>query len=145
MLNAFSQHRRVVLATLVLSALIAIVAAEANTSKDVGVGVAATQVVIDFPQPSIVERRAWEPDVTTLVKHAELYGRLLTSELALHSVAQRAGVPANQVSGVARLNSNVPQPLMQPESEVRASQIDASKKPYRLGLQPSTWRPILYV
>ena len=104
--HAFFRHRRLVIAALVASALIGLAAAKLNTSGNLVVGVAATQVMVDYPQPSIVERSAIDADVTTLIKHAELYSHLMTTEPALDAIARRAG--SRQASCQASRGSTQP-------------------------------------
>jgi hypothetical protein len=145
MSHAFSGQRRLVAAAIFISLLVALAAARENASGRLDLGVAATQVVVDFPSPSIVKRRALDQDIATLNKHAELYGRLLTTRPVLTAVAQRMRLRESDLSGVARLNTDVPQSLMQPESEQRASQIVASRAPYRLEMQSDAADPVLYI
>src|SRR5262249_4514872 len=71
------------LAVLILATLVGMVAAAYNARGHLEGGVATAHVMIDFPGPSIVDRRAMPQDVSTLQKHAELYARVLTSQDAL--------------------------------------------------------------
>jgi hypothetical protein len=97
------------------------------------------------PRPSIIERRALPQNVSTLQEHAELYGRLLTTTPVLQNVARHAGVPASELSGLARITIPVPVTLTQPDSELRASQIVDSRAQYRLEMQASPGEPILTI
>jgi hypothetical protein len=144
MLSRFA-HNRWLLVVLVTSTLIGAVCAKLNTSGNLQVAAAATHFMIDDPDASIVDRRALTQDVSTLQKRAELYARLTVTQPVLETVARRAGVPVDQLSGVARTTADVPIPLMEPGSEERASQIEDSRAPYRLELQSDPAEPILAV
>ena len=63
----------------------------------------------------------------------------------LEAIGKRAGLPADQISGVARTTADVPIPLIEPGSEERASQIRDSRAPYRLELQSDPAEPILAI
>ena len=56
-----------------------------------------------------------------------------------------AGVPADQLSGIARITEGEPHSLLQIGSEERANQIRASNAPYRLELQASPDEPVLTI
>jgi hypothetical protein len=133
------------LAVLAISTLVGGVCAKLNTSGNMQVAGASTHVLIDDPGPSIIERRALPQNVSTLQEHAELYGRLLTTTPVLQNVARHAGVPASELSGLARITIPVPVTLTQPDSELRASQIVDSRAQYRLEMQASPGEPILTI
>ena len=140
----FTPRTRRRLAVLAVAFLVGLVAAAYNSRGHLEGGVATTHVMIDYPGPSIVDRRALPQDVSTLQKHAELYARVLTSSDALDAVAKRAGIQPSQLSGVARLTAAAIA-FTQPDSEQRASQIVASWAPYRLELQSDRSEPILAI
>jgi hypothetical protein len=141
----FLNRNRLVLAVLVASTLIGAVCAQFNARGNLQVATAATHVLVDDPDASIVDRRALPQDVSTLQTRAELYARLMTTTPVLDAIGKRAGLPGDQISGVARITANVPIPLTQPGSEERADQIRASKAPYRLELQSDPGEPVLAV
>ena len=101
--------------------------------------------MIDDPDASILNRRALTQDVSTLQKRAEFYARLMTTTPVLDAIAHRAGLPPGQLSGVARMTADVPIPLVEPNSEERASQIRDSRAPYRLELQSDPAEPLLAI
>jgi hypothetical protein len=144
MLRPLVRHR-LVLAALVTSALIGAVCVKLNTSGNLVVGGAVTHVLVDDPDVSILDRSAVTQDVSTLQKRAELYGRLMTTPPVLELIAKRAGVPADQISGLARVTAVLPHTFLQPRSEQRANQIADSLAPYRLELQASAGEPILAI
>ena len=69
-------HHRTLLVVLLTSTLIAAVCAKLNTSGNLQVAAAATHIMIDDPDASIIDRRALTQDVGTLQKRAELYSSL---------------------------------------------------------------------
>lgn len=101
--NPFAR-RHLVIGVVALSALVGLVSAGLATGtlsllppklkpSPMGVAVAQTNVLVDTPPPSLLQRRALKPDHDTLVKHAELLGRVLVSPPALDRIAVRAGLP----------------------------------------------------
>jgi hypothetical protein len=139
-----SPRRRAVLIVLAMSTLVALVAAHLNTS-DRQVAAAGTHVMIDYPDTSIVQRLALSQHFSGLQKRAEFYGQLMVTTPVLERIARRAGIPADQISAVARTTVSVPRPLTEPGSEERASQIRDSRLPYRLDLQSDALEPVLAV
>jgi hypothetical protein len=140
----FLRHR-LLLAVLVTSTLIAAVCAKYNTRGNLTVGAASTHILVDDPDKSILDRRALPQDVLTLQKRAELYGSMMVTTPVLDAIGKRAGIPGDQISGVTRTTADVPVPLTQPGSEERASQILASRAPYRFELQSDPDEPILAI
>jgi hypothetical protein len=136
---------RLLVVVLVTSTLIGAVCAKVNTAGNLTVGAAATHVMIDDPDASIVDRRAMPQDVNSLEKRAEIYGRLLVTRPVLDAVGRRAGIAGDQISGVARTTAEVPIPLTEPGSEERASQIRGTRAPYRLELQSDPDEPVLAI
>jgi len=136
---------RLVLLVLVASTLVGAVCAKVNTRGHLQLGAAEARVMVDYPAPSIVDRRSLAQDISTLQKHAELYGQLLTTRPVLDAVARRMGIPPDSISGLSRITAEVPITLTQPDSELRASQIEASLAPYRLELQPDPEYPVLLI
>jgi hypothetical protein len=138
-------RKRALLALVVASTLIGALCAKVNTSGNLQVGAATTRIMVDDPAPSIVERQALPQDFSNLQRRAELYARLMTTQPVLDGIARRAGIPADQLSGVARTTADIPITLVEPGSEERANQIEDSRRPYRLELQSSPYEPILSV
>ena len=144
MLGVLQRHR-LLLAMLAVSTLVAGVCAKLNTSGDLVVGGAAAHVMIDYPDASIVDRSALPQDLRTLQNRAELYGRLMTTTPVLRAIAERAGVPANQLSGVADITADVPIQFSQAGSEQHASELQASRARYRLEMQADPYEPLLTI
>ena len=136
---------RWLLAVLVTSTLIGAVCAKLNTAGNLTVAAATTHVLVDDPDVSIVDRRALPQDVATLQKRAELYGRMMVTTPVIEAIGKRAGLPPDQIAGVGRTTADVPIPLTEPASEERASQIRATRAPYRLELQSDPGEPVLAI
>lgn len=144
MLRRLHRHR-LLFAMLVTSTLLGALGFKVATRGNLQVAAATTRILVDDPEPSILERQALPQDFTTLQKRAELYARLMTTQPVLEAIAQRAKVPADQLSGVARTTADIPITLVEPASEERANQIMTSRQPYRLELQSMPYEPILSI
>ena len=101
----FLKRRRLLLTLLAISTVVAAIAAKLNTSGNLVVAGATGHVLVDAPDLSIVDRSALPQDLSTLQARAELYGRLMTTTPVLDAIAKRAGIPANQISGIADIDS----------------------------------------
>lgn len=141
----FMKRRRLLLALLAISTVVAAIAAKVNTSGNLVVAGATSHVLVDDPDLSIVDRSALPQDLSTLQTRAELYGRLMTTTPVLNAIAKRAGIPANQISGVADTTANVPIQFSEAGSEEHASEFVASNASYRLELQADPSEPILSI
>lgn len=142
-----------------LSALVGVVSAALNVgviggfpprpqAANLQVAAATAYVAVDLPVglPSLAHGRAEPPDdLLTLVKRSELLGRIIVSPPVLDRIARRCGVPERDISGLGRTTANVPLALIEPDSERRASDIRASKAPYRLEVQGRPTRPVIDV
>lgn len=136
---------RLLALVVVVSTIVGAAAAKINTSGHIQVATATTHVMIDFPEPSIVYRRAFDQDLSTLRSRAELYGRMMVTRPVLRDIARRAGISPDEVSGIARTTGGVTVSLMQPDSEERAAQLRDASDPYRLEIQPDWQRPMLAI
>jgi hypothetical protein len=146
------RRRRLLLSGFALSTLVGILcAAVASGLLPPGAGssvresAATGHFLIDLPSPSVLERRGPLPAVETLVKHAELLGRVVASPPILERIADRAGIRRDRISATARTTADVPLALAEPGSEQRASEIVRSRKPYRLEIQSRLTTPIVDV
>jgi O-antigen ligase len=140
-------HKRLVAAMLAASTLMGVLAAIINVGSPQArqISAASTQVLIDTPAPGLVERRVLPQFYDSLVKRAELMGRVMASPPVLERAAKRLGVPADQIGAVSRDTGNIPHALSEPDSEERASEILLSKFPYRLEMQARPGSPIVGV
>jgi hypothetical protein len=139
-----------------LSALVGILAAAVNVGAigllppkvkpvRLQIAAAATRVLVDRPDPSVVYRRVLPPEIASLVKRTELLGRVMVSPPVLDRIAAHARIPREQLAGVARTTGDVPLALAEPGSEQRASEIVQARKPYRLEVQARPIWPILEI
>ena len=119
---------RLFLAVVALSTVVGLAAAKLNTSGRLHVAAAATHVLVDYPDPSIVKRRALPQHVSTLQRHADLLGRLIATPPVLKLVGRRVGISADEISARFR-TTDVEHSLTQPVSEERATQIGDSRTP----------------
>ena len=150
--------RRLLIAA-ALSALLGVVCAGLNTGvvsllppkvqgNTLQIAAAASHVSVDLPaaSPSLAHGRAEPPeDLLTLVKRAEILARIAVTPPVLQRIANRCQIPRDQLSGLGRTTANVPLALVEPDSERRASDIQASKAPYRLEVQGRPTRPVIDV
>ncbi len=148
---------RRVLALGALSAIVASGCAVANSGVIGGfppklrlnhlqIAAATSHVNVDMEagRPPLVQRRGTPPaDVRTLTYRAELLGRVMVGQPVLARVEKRCGIKAGQLSGLGRTTANVPIALTEPDSERRASEIHASRTPYRLEMQVRPLLPIV--
>jgi hypothetical protein len=129
-----------------VSAVVALACAVFSlVGRDTQVGGAATHVLLDGKKSWILDPNASSADFGGLAARAELLGNLIASPPVQQRIAQRIGIPVDQVAAVARTTANVTAVMREPDSEQRANQIVASRKPYRLETQADPARPILNI
>ena len=107
------------------------------------VSASSTQVLIDMPSPSVVNRDLFP--VGTLIRRAELLGQVMTSDPLIEDAGRRAGVPASEIGYDSRISANVPVDLTQPGAEERAAQLAHSGKHYSIEVQSRVNTPVLDV
>ena len=148
--------RSSLIAVVAVSALVGLVSAGLATgtlglfppklqSSSMGVAAAQTHVLVDTPPPSMVQRRALDQDHQTLIKHAELLGRVMTSPAVLDRMAARTGLSAGSVGGSARTTASVPDAFLEPGSEQRAADIGRSNLSYAVEAQARPTGPVIDV
>lgn len=149
-------ERRTLLIGVAVSALVGLVCAGLATGtlglfppkvkpSSMRVAAAQTHILVDAPPPSMLQRRALEQDLETLVKHAELLSRVIVSRDGLDRIAVRAGLPPGSVGGSGRVTTSVPEALVQPGSEERAADIGRSNLPYGVEVQVRPTSPVIDV
>jgi hypothetical protein len=149
-------ERRTLLIGVAVSALVGLVCAGLATGtlglfppkvkpSSMRVAAAQTHILVDAPPPSMLQRRALEQDLETLVKHAELLSRVIVSRQGLDRIAVRAGLPPGSVGGSGRVTTSVPEALVQPGSEERAADIGRSNLPYGVEVQVRPTSPVIDV
>jgi hypothetical protein len=147
-IGRFVVNRRWLLAMLLASAAVAAICTKLNTSGNLVVAGATSQVMIDYPNASIVDRSAVgsaQDDLALLQQHATLDASLITTPPVLDAIGKRMGVPGPEISGIADVTVPAPLQFTMAGSEEHASQLIASDAPYRLELQPSPSEPILTI
>jgi hypothetical protein len=105
------------------------------------VGAAATRVVVDTPESSIVTQFTTGTKFAGLTDRADVLGRIMASPPARRHLAREIGVPSSEIAAVSRLTANVPLRLREPGSEQRAAEIASSEDPFRLDIQPHPEEP----
>jgi hypothetical protein len=151
-----SARKRLLIGVVAFSALVGLVSAGLATgtlgllppklkSSPMGVAAAQTHVLVDTPPPSFEQRLALSQDLLTLVKHAELLGRVMVSPPVLDRIAARAGLPADSIGGFARITTSVPDALLEPGSEQRAADIGRSNLDYGVEVQARPESPVIDV
>ena len=113
--------------------------------RETQIGGAATHVLLDGQKSWILDPKASNTDFAGLAARAELLGNLIASPPVQQRIGRRIGVPANQIAAVSRTTANVTAVMREPDSEQRATQILAARKPYRLETQADPARPILSI
>ena len=111
--------------------------------SQMGVAAAQTHVLVDSPSPSAVQRKGLKPDYDTLIKHAELLGRVTVSPPVLDRIAARTGLRPGEVGGTARTTVSAPDALLEPGSEERAAHISRSKLLYAVEAQARPTAPVI--
>ncbi len=154
MARVHSQRQR--LLVIGCCALIALVCAVASvyhvgvlppklSSRHLDIAAAATRVTIDIPQPLVTNALAQDGDFQALDKRAALVGNLMSSEPVLARIAREARIEPSDVAAVTRITTGVQSAFTEPDSERRAAQIAAARKPYQLEVQPSQTLPLLSI
>lgn len=142
-----------------VSAVVGMLAAVINTGivggippkprlHNLDIAAATTYLDVDTPasMPSLAHGSNASPeDLATYVKRAELLGRVLVTPPVLGRMAARCGIPRTQISGKGWTTANVPFVFTEPDSEQRASDIEASKAPYQIQVQARPTVPIIDV
>jgi hypothetical protein len=154
MARVHSQRQRL----LVISccALIALVCAVASVShigvlppklglRHLDIAAASSRVTIDVPKPLITNALAQDGDFQALNRRAALVGNLMSSEPVRTRIAREARIDPSRVAAVTRITTGVQSAFTEPDSERRAAQIAAARKPYQLEVQPSQTLPLLSI
>jgi hypothetical protein len=111
--------------------------------RQLQVGTAATHVVLDSPLRTSISPVVFPQHMDGLAKRADLLSEMLASPAVLEYVGRRVHVPAGQIGALSRGTQAVPLALSEPGSEERASELAASRKPYRLEIQARRAAPLI--
>jgi hypothetical protein len=109
------------------------------------VAAATSQILVDFRQSKIVDRRATPGDLDSLTTRAVLVGRLMSSRPVVQRIGRRTGLNPDRIAAISTITANVQTALTEPGSEQRANEILLSKDPYRLEIQARRGSPIISV
>jgi hypothetical protein len=113
--------------------------------RTVSVALAATHVLVDAPHSLITNPKAGAGDFEAYSKRATLYSDLIDSPPARALIAQRAGIPLEQLTTRSRLTAMVQDSMRDPDFEQRANQLLVAKLPYKLEFQADPSNPILNI
>lgn len=97
---------------------------------------ATTQAIVDNPGGTELQNSLDSGLLAYLTGRSLLLSELMTTPPVLTEVAHEAGVAQSQLSGSTSYVQNMPEQLLWPDFEVRASQIIAARAPYQLNIQP---------
>jgi hypothetical protein len=146
LLRKLTPRRRLGLLILTTSLLIALVSAVASVStisllppkvqkRNLQTAGAVTHAMVDLDRSGITDRNAEWAYFNRMTDRADVLAHLMASPSALEYVGRRAHVPADEIAAIAPVTLQVAGPLTEPGSEMRARQIEAATKPYRLEIQ----------
>jgi hypothetical protein len=115
------------------------------SARHLQIGAAATHVMLDAPTSLVVDQNPRNTNFDALFNRSTLYGDLIASQPLRELIGKRIGVPADQISAVARLTAGVQREMREPDSEQRANQILNSTQPYKLDIQADSGGPLLHI
>lgn len=113
--------------------------------RDVTIASATAEVLVDTPLSTAVDLRQGSTDIEGMTKRATLLGNVIATPPVLEHVAQRIGVPADQIRAQAPLTPDFPRPI--PEAGEERSSRDILRIPdeYRINVQVDPSVPVLRV
>jgi hypothetical protein len=123
-----------------ISSLVGLVAAMLAYSTVGRESAAATHVFVDMPPPFAVHEAA--DSEAALVKRTELLGRAVVSPPVVERIGRIAHLSPNEIGTYAR-TYGVEQAFTEVQGEQRASDIPASRLPYRIEVQARQDAPVL--
>jgi hypothetical protein len=147
------RQRRLVIGCCALIAVVCAIASVCHvgllppkvSSRHLDIAAASARLSIDVPQPFVTNALAQDGDFQALDRRAALVGNLISSDPVLTRIAREAGIDPSQVAAVTRITTGVQPAFTEPDSERRAAQIAAARKPYQLEVQPSQTLPLLNI
>jgi hypothetical protein len=84
-------------------------------------------------------------DILAMTKRAALFGNMMVSQPAIDDMARRLGIDPSQIGAVSRLTGGAPAAMLDPDLERHASEVIASRKDFRLDVQPDPNLPVINV
>jgi hypothetical protein len=109
------------------------------------VATASTHVLLDAQTSLITNQDLRTTNFSALVSRATLYGDLIASPTVRERIGKRLGVPADQISAIARLTAGIQREMREPDFEQRANQILVAKRPYKLDILADPNEPVLSI
>jgi hypothetical protein len=143
-------------ATIAVSLAVAAIAAIANVAtlgflppqihaRHLQVGAASTHVLVDAQASRILDERLGGDQLRVLAERTELFANVLASPPTSARIAKRMDIARDDLATVVRLSATVQAIMRDPDSEMWASLLVASKAPYRLDLQSDPQVPVLHI
>jgi hypothetical protein len=114
-------------------------------ARHLGIGAAATHVMIDAPTSLLVEQDKIDVLLSTFTKRAELYGNMIPTPPVLELLQQHTGIAPDQVNAITRLTEGVQLAMREPGAEQQATRLLEMKRPYRLDIQANPSHAVLNV
>src|SRR3954469_16597614 len=70
--------------------------------RHLGIGAAATHVVVDAPTSLLVDQDKIDVLLSTFTKRAELYGNMIPTPPVLNLIQQRTGIAPDEIMAITR-------------------------------------------
>jgi len=110
--------------------------------RDLSRGTAVAHALVDRPvtergprDPTALDELRDEYQFDALTNRALPIARALTSRRALGEIGRAAGIDPGEIAVSMQNTASVPRTLVEPDSELRSSQLATADRPYRLELQ----------
>jgi hypothetical protein len=84
-------------------------------------------------------------DILTMTKRAALFANIMVSDPTIDDMARRLGIPPSRIGAVSRLTGGAPAAMLDPDLERHASEVIASRKDFRIDVQPDPILPVINV
>lgn len=114
-------------------------------ARHLGIGAAATHVIVDAPTSLLVEQDKIDVLLSTFTKRAELYGNMIPTPPVLELLQQHTGIAPGQVNAITRLTEGVQLAMREPGAEQQANRLLEMKRPYRLDIQANPSHAVLNI
>jgi hypothetical protein len=141
-------RKRLLAALLAVSTLVGLGAAYVNGgdgASQMQIATATTHVLVDRPDPPLVERPFTPADFEGATRRAEMFSRVMASNQLETWIARAMRLPNGSVGAFARTTAQVPHALTEPDLEERAATIEESRRQYRIELQSRPTEPVIDV
>ena len=95
------------------------------------------------PYSAVLDPDSLLSDFDAATARAGLFASLLTSDSVVADIAHRVGVSPDSIDSYESPLPFIPVALAEPQSEKRAMELVANRRPYRLEIQPRPGDPII--